>query len=95
MTSLEFNKGSLANLPQRAAWKSLSVSTDFFKGCKKHAIIYIPAEHYTRKYYFLDCENIIFRTEEGETLWSTMGNGEIELPAAVGVYIKRGKMKGG
>jgi hypothetical protein len=71
------------------------VSTDFFDGCKKHAIYYIPAEHYERKYYFSECENIAFKTEGGEIIWSTSGEGEIDLPSEVVIYLVRGKIKGG
>lgn len=80
---------------QSNAWKSLSVSRDFFNGCKTHPVIYIPAENHKRKYYFLGWESLIFRNENGDLIWSTKGDGEIELPAAVAVHGKTGKMKGG
>ena len=82
------------NSPQKDLWKPLSVSSDYFIGCKKHAVVYIPPENYERKYYFLDCDNIAFQTETGETIWSTKGEGEMDLPADVGLFIVKGRMKG-
>ncbi|KAJ3555420.1 hypothetical protein NPX13_g10361 [Xylaria arbuscula] len=79
----------------RTLWKPLDVSDDFFNNCKKHAINYILAENYERKYYFFGCENIEFQNEKGEKIWSTTGNGEVNLPARVGVYIVRGKIRSG
>jgi len=75
-------------------WKSLQKPADFFKDCKTHAINYIFPENYERKYYFFDCEDIAFQNEQGKTIWSTSGSGEMDLPAKVGVYIVRGKMRG-
>jgi hypothetical protein len=80
---------------KRKRWKSLTVSTDFFDGCTKQPAEYILAESYERKIYFLDCENIAFQDIKGQDIWSTTGNGEIDLPAEVGVYIVRGKWKPG
>ncbi|PVH94113.1 hypothetical protein DM02DRAFT_618850 [Periconia macrospinosa] len=54
---------------------------------------YILAENYERRIYFLECENIDFQNRKGENIWSTKGDGQIDLPAQVGVYIIRGKSR--
>jgi len=79
----------------RDRWESLTVDADFFEGCRKHAINLIFAENYERKIYFFECENIDFQNELGETIWSTSGNGQMDLPARVGVRINRGRLKHG
>jgi hypothetical protein len=43
--------------------------------------------------YFLECENIAFQNKKGEDIWSTRGDGEIDVPAGVGVYVVRGKWR--
>ena len=66
------------------------MSSDFFAQHKKQPIDYIYAGNHKRKVYFLDCENIAFQDKNGEDIWSTTGDGEIDLPADVGVYIYKG-----
>lgn len=84
----------VANVAQRARWNPLTVSEDFFTGCRQHPIYYIVAENYERKLYCLDCQNIDFQDERGQPIWSTTGDGEMNpLPPNIGVYIVRGKFK--
>lgn len=64
---------------------------DLLKDCKKDPIEYIFAEDHERMVYFSDCENIAFQTRKGQDIWNTSGEGQIKLPAQVGVYIVRGK----
>jgi hypothetical protein len=76
---------------QRDRWNNLTVHKDFFASCTKQPVEYITATSYERKAYFLECENIAFQDKEGTDIWSTKGDGEIELPAGVGVYVIGGK----
>lgn len=77
---------------QRALWKPLTVPPSFFDDCNKHPVNYILPENYERRLYCFDCENIEFQDEQGERIWSTQGEGEMDcLPPKVGVYIVRGK----
>lgn len=102
-TSLRKRLGTLAsgstfdvsNALQRDRWGPLSVAPDFFLQSKKQPIDYIYATDHKRKIYFLDCENIAFQNKEGEDIWSTTGDGEIDLPANVGVYIYKGTSRVG
>jgi hypothetical protein len=89
------NASNCTNTSQRNRWKALSKPPEFFEGCKRHAMNFIIAENYERQYYFHGCENITFQSEDGRTIWSTDGGGEINLPAGVMVYIVKGKMKSG
>lgn len=76
----------------RALWKPLTVPPSFFDDCNKHPVNYILPENYERRLYCFDCENIEFQDEQGERIWSTQGEGEMDcLPPKVGVYIVRGK----
>ncbi|EAS29504.3 uncharacterized protein CIMG_08250 [Coccidioides immitis RS] len=78
----------------RSRWSKLAVSADFFANCKKHAINYILAENYERKLYCFECESIEFQNEKGERIWTTAGDGQMDmLPANIGVYIVRGKSR--
>ena len=82
-----------SNLSQRSRWNPLEVTTDFFEECRKHPILYIPAEGYKRQYYFFECEEIVFRDENGRYIWATKGDGQIVVPQGVSVSIKRGKTR--
>ncbi|KAJ6003671.1 hypothetical protein N7522_006363 [Penicillium canescens] len=63
----------------------------FFKDCRKLAIWYIGAVDYERDVLFYNCNNIEFKNENMDTIWSTTGSGQItSLPRKVGVYIKEG-----
>lgn len=86
----------MTNLLQRSRWKALTVSPDFLKGCKTHALNYILAENYERELYYLDCERINFYSEKGERIWATSGSGQMNspgLPVNVSVYIIRGRVR--
>ena len=75
----------MPNPSQQSLWKPLTVSKDSFKD--KHAAKFIRAKDYKRIVYFFDCENIDFQSEKGEQIWSTKGDGQIEVPARVGVFV--------
>ncbi|KAK1691633.1 hypothetical protein BDP55DRAFT_724177 [Colletotrichum godetiae] len=75
------------------SWKSLTVSPDFFKGCRSRALNYIVSEDYERKYYFHECSEVSFQNDQGKTIWTTSGSGEIEIPAGVAVYVKFGQSR--
>lgn len=74
---------------QRSRWRKLAVPLDFFA-----AINYILAENYERKLYCFECESIEFQNEKGERIWTTTGDGQMDmLPANISVYIVRGKLR--
>ncbi|KAK3934729.1 hypothetical protein QBC46DRAFT_273237, partial [Diplogelasinospora grovesii] len=74
-------------------FKPLSNPRSFFDSSIKHSANVIMPENYTRKYCFLGCEQIEFHRKNGGTIWTTTGEGEIELPAQVGAFIRNGKMR--
>lgn len=80
---------------KRKRWSNLTASLDFFDGCTKQPAEYIFAKDHERKIRFLSCESIAFQDNKGQDIWSTTGDGEINLPAGVGVYIVRGTWKTG
>jgi len=62
----------------------------------KHAINYILAENYERRIFMSDCSSIEFQTAEGEVIWTTSGEGQMDdppLPRKVGIFILQGKIK--
>ncbi len=44
-------------------------------------------------FYFRECSTIAFQDTKSETIWETDGDGEILLPANVGVYLTWGTYK--
>ncbi|KAF2023817.1 hypothetical protein EK21DRAFT_80077, partial [Setomelanomma holmii] len=77
----------------RDRWKPLSVPSEFFIQHKKQPIDYIYAENHEKKIYFLEYVNIAFQDKNGADIWSTTGDGEMDLPADVGVYVYKGTLR--
>jgi len=77
----------------RKNWKSLTVPTEFFRDCWKQPAVYIPADGYSRTFYFLETEEIIFRDRKGEYIWDINGSGQITLPSGVSISAKNVKMR--
>ena len=44
--------------------------------------------------YFTECDEIVFRKETGEKIWSTKDEeGQMDVPAGIGVFIYWGMCK--
>jgi len=71
----------------------LTEGEDFFEDVAWQPIDYISAVNYERKICFLRCENLAFQTTSGKAIWTTNGDGEMVVPANLGVYLIRGKWK--
>ena len=78
---------------QNERWKDLSVPLEYFNGCRRHPVFYLPAEGYNRTCYFYECDSISFRVGNAKEILEKKGSGEIEVPANVGVLIRGGKYK--
>jgi len=74
-------------------WRPLTVSLDYFKGCRKHPVYFLPAEDYDRVYHFHDCEEVVFLNEKNQRIDNKKGDGEANIPAGVSVSLKRGMLK--
>jgi hypothetical protein len=73
-------------------WKPLSVTLDYFKGCRKHPAHFEPAEDYDRLYHFHDCEEVVFFSGS-QRLLSKKGDGDADIPAGVSFSLKKGMLK--
>lgn len=78
---------------QRQRWTSLTQDKDFFNNVDWQPIDFIPSVGYERKICFLGCESLAFQNPSGKAIWTTKGDGEMIVPANVGVYLIRGKWK--
>lgn len=66
----------------------------FFDDCNHHKMQYVLPEKSERMLYCFDCDRIEFRDEQGITVWSTIGSGQMEkLPKDIGALIFEGKSK--
>ncbi|KAF2020334.1 hypothetical protein BU24DRAFT_419874 [Aaosphaeria arxii CBS 175.79] len=82
-----------ANL--RCLWQNLTVPADFFKDGRRDTIKYFQASPTSRKFYFSRCEIIDFQDINGHSIWTTKGDGEIALPANIGVFLLNGTWREG
>lgn len=73
-------------------WKPLSVSLDYFKGCRKHPAHFEPAEDYDRTYHFHQCEEVVF-FEGSKRLDAKKGDGDAYIPAGVSFSLKKGMLR--
>ncbi|KAJ6039106.1 hypothetical protein N7499_003087 [Penicillium canescens] len=77
-------------------WDKLTKDKTFFEkdNCKRQPIGYVYAAKHERRLYCYNCQNIDFQNENGTSILTKSGDGEMErLPPHVGVYIVWGTWK--
>ncbi|KAM3547651.1 hypothetical protein ARSEF4850_009891 [Beauveria asiatica] len=72
----------------RDSWQD-STTMQFADEHKKPVHLFEQAS-YDRDFYCKACEDILFKDENGITVWDTHGSGQIKVPAGIRVLAKGG-----